>query len=78
MPGDISSYVGSAAGGIGSTPLAPVGRGVERHGDNEEVERGREGKLDVEDAPPEVFVSVEAIVCKAGTTRFEAPLVPGP
>lgn len=76
--GDVSSYVGpsSEERRLSAPSISEVGEGVQKDesgGDRPDVESS---SSDEEDSPLEVCVPVGVVACKAGTTLFEAPLLP--
>lgn len=81
--GDVSSYVGSSSGAVDCAPLKKADRSGERKqadsGERHEVESSSSGDDDEDDnSPDEVCVTVSTVACKAGTTLFDAPLLPDP
>lgn len=82
--GDMSSYVGSSSSEAeGCAPVKKTGRSGKRKEANSrerlEVESSSsDEEEEEEDSPDEVCVHVGAVACKAGTSLFEAPLLPDP
>lgn len=83
--GDISTYVSSSSEGAPNS-VAPrvagdaqksvgVGEGEQGADDSADDSSGEKGSE--EDVPSEMCLPVSFVLCKAGTTYFEAPLVAG-
>lgn len=68
VAGDVSSYVGSS--------FDHAKAGTEREDKCDDPDRDGSNSESEEDvaAPSEVCVDVSTVVCKAGTTLFQAPL----
>lgn len=81
--GDISSYVSSSSEGEGapsssatraaSDERESAGGGEGRQGADESGQESSD-KEDEEDIPSKICLPVSVVLCKAGTTCFEAPL----
>lgn len=78
--GDVSSYVGSSSSGAeDSAPVTSTdSNGKRKQADSRKRQEVESSSSDgeEEDSPNEVCVHVSAVACKAGTTLFEAPLLP--
>lgn len=79
--GDVSSYVGSSCGAVDVAPFKKADRSGKRKqadsGERHEVESSS-GDDEEDDFPVEVCINVGTVACKAGTTLFDAPLLPDP
>lgn len=83
--GDVSTYVGSSSEGAPSPLAARVASGAPKSagvgegslGGDDSVDDSSGEEKDEEDVPSEICLPVSAVLCKAGTTCFEAPLVAG-
>lgn len=72
--GDVSSYVGSSERIDGSSVTGWGGSPDDAS--SEERGRGGDDRDDEEEMPSEVYLPVGVVSCKAGTTLFDAPLLP--
>lgn len=82
VAGDVSSYVGASSDELRSTSSVGVGDGARGSTETEEkcdaVGDGSGSSSESEEddvVPSESYLDVDTVVCKAGTSLFQAPFL---